>query len=83
MLGWGLSGRRPNQNRGGGGHRHSYKKASQVLAAGHGVPKTPAGPDGVSCLQILSGASCCPRAMPSAGPGDTLVQAHHRQKGIH
>lgn len=44
------------------------QKASQVLAAGHGVPKTPAGPDGVSCLQSQSGASCCPEPCLLQGP---------------
>lgn len=67
-----LAVRRPNPNRGGGGHRHIWKRLPKWWLPGMVPPRPQQGLTGVSRLQTQSGGSCCPRAMPSAVPGDQL-----------
>ena len=64
--------RRPNPNRGGGGHRHIGKRLLKRWLPSMVPPRPQQRLTGVSRLQVQSGGSCCPRATPSAVPGDHL-----------
>ena len=68
LLGWGLSGRRPNRNRGGGGHRHSYKRLLKCWLLGMVFPRPQQGLMGSAVSKASLGPHAAPEPCLLQGP---------------